>query len=237
LRLEEGRALQQIGYAYLNKGNYPPSLQTLLSAMAILDDPKTERNALVGKFSGDDDIMYRKALPHLQRLSAIALTESSLGILYSNQNNYEKPCIIIYSGRQKGEESGNVPVQTNVNLTLGLVYLNLKKIDSALISLQRSYALVMQSGYKRYLGSILLNIGRIYAARRDTALANDYYRRSLVASAEQDYFRGIAAAIFYWRIITPGLARKIPLFCISKMDCQQHYMKMRPICCCARILL
>src|SRR5215831_15383206 len=30
LKLDEGSALQEIGYAYLNKGNYPRSLQTFL---------------------------------------------------------------------------------------------------------------------------------------------------------------------------------------------------------------
>ena len=49
--------MQEMGYAYLNRGNYPRSLQTLLSAMAILEDPKTEQSALVGKFPGDDDMM------------------------------------------------------------------------------------------------------------------------------------------------------------------------------------
>src|SRR5690242_4019385 len=44
LTLDVAEATREIGYAYLNKGNYPRSLQTLLSAIAILQDPKTEQN-------------------------------------------------------------------------------------------------------------------------------------------------------------------------------------------------
>jgi hypothetical protein len=43
LKLDEASALQEIGYAYLNRGNYPRSLQILLSTIAILQDPKIEQ--------------------------------------------------------------------------------------------------------------------------------------------------------------------------------------------------
>jgi tetratricopeptide (TPR) repeat protein len=87
LKLDEGSALQEIAYAYLNKGNYPRSLQIFLSALVIIGDSKTEQNVLVGKFPGDDALFYRTATPHLQRLSGIAFIQQNLGILYANSNN------------------------------------------------------------------------------------------------------------------------------------------------------
>jgi signal transduction histidine kinase len=194
LKLDEGGALSEIGYSYQNRGNYPRSLQFHLSAIVILEDPKSEENVLVGKFSGDDEIMYRAAGPHLQRLATLAFSEQNLGVLYANSNNYEKAWYYHLLARQKAEESGNVMVQSIVDLTINRIYLNLKKNDSALISIQRSYEEVMRSGYKRYLGSVLLNTGRTYAALGNISLANEYYRKSLVASAEQGYFRGIVAS-------------------------------------------
>ena len=145
LKLDEGGALSEIGYSYQNRGNYPMSLQFHLSAIAILDDPKSEENVLVGKFSGDDEIMYRIAGPHLQRLSTLAFTEQNLGVLYANSNNYEKAWYYHLLGRQRAEESGNVPVLSVVDLTMNRIYLNLKKNDSALISIQRSYEEVIQT--------------------------------------------------------------------------------------------
>jgi len=194
LKFDEAFSLQEMGYAYLNKGNYPRSLQILLSALSILQDPKIEQTILVGKYSGDDDLMYRTASPHLQRLSAIAFTEQSLGVLYSNSNNFQKAWYHHLLGRQIADESGNVVVQSILNLTMNRVYLNLKKNDSALISIKRAYELVMQCGYRRYLGSVYLNMGRTYATLGNQALANEYYRKSLIASADQGYFRGIVAS-------------------------------------------
>ena len=212
LKLEEGSALQEIGYAYLNKGNYPLSLQTLLSVMAIVEDPKTEQSVLVGKFPGEDGMIDHMAARHLQRLCAVALTEQSLGILYNNENNYERARYYLILARQAAEQSGNIPVQSMVALTMHRVYFDLKKIDSALISIRLSYTLAMQSGYKRFLGSILLNMGRTYAARGDTALANNYYRKAVVASAEQGYYRGIAASNLYLADYYAGTGKKDSAF-------------------------
>src|SRR4051812_17368686 len=106
LKLEEASALQEVGYAFLNRGNYPRSLQTLLSSMAILADPKSEQNVLVGKFPGDDEMMDHTAAPHLQRLSALAFTQESLGILYANSNNYERARYYHILARQAAEQAG-----------------------------------------------------------------------------------------------------------------------------------
>src|SRR6188768_609292 len=59
LKLDEGSSLREMGYALLNSGNYPRSLKTVLAAMAILENPKSEENVLVGKFPGDDELVYR----------------------------------------------------------------------------------------------------------------------------------------------------------------------------------
>ncbi|MGI8893086.1 MAG: hypothetical protein ACR2GN_06465, partial [Bacteroidia bacterium] len=159
-KLDEASGIREMGYALLNRGNYPRSLQTVLSAMAILEDPKIEQNVLVGKYPGDDELRFRTASPRAQRLSEIALTHQMLGVLYANSNNYQRAWHHHLLGRQKANESGNVPMQSILNLTLNRVYLNLKKTDSALFSIEQSYEQVMKSGYKRYLGSVLLNMGR-----------------------------------------------------------------------------
>ena len=194
LKLDEGSALREMGYALLNRANYPRSLQTLLASMAILENPKSEQRVLVGKFPGDDDLMYRIAPPHKQRLSDLAFAHQIMGVLYANSKNYEKALSHHELGRYNAEMSGNLPLQSIINMTMARAYLELKKIDSALISEQLAYKLVMQTGFKRYLGSVLLNMGRIYAAKGNIPMANEYYRKSLLASAENGYFRGVVAS-------------------------------------------
>jgi signal transduction histidine kinase len=194
LKLDEGVALREMGYAFLNRGNYPRALQILLSGMDILENPRSEQGALVVKYPGDDELNYRNASPHAQRLCHIAFTHQILGILYANSNNYEKSWHHHLLARQNAKQSGNVPMQSIVNMTMNRVYLNLKKTDSALISIQLAHEQSMQSGYKKYLGSVLLNFGRTYAVLGNIIKANEYYRKSLVASTEQGYFRGVVAA-------------------------------------------
>lgn len=194
LKLDEGRGLLEMGYALLNRGNYPRALQTILSAMEILDDPESEKNALIGKFPGDDALLDRTAAPHAQRLSELAFAHHILGLLYANSDNYEKSWYHHRLGRQTAEQAGNIPLQSTIHLTLNRLYLELGKTDSAMISIQKAYDLTMQSGYLKYLGSVLINTGRTYAAMGNTAMAIQYYRKSLAASAEQGYFRGVIAA-------------------------------------------
>ena len=44
VRLEEAAALGEMGYAQINLGNYPRSLQYLLSAISITSDKESEKN-------------------------------------------------------------------------------------------------------------------------------------------------------------------------------------------------
>ena len=194
LKLDEGSALREMGYSLLNRANFPGSLRILLASMAILENPKSEQRVLVGKFPGDDELMYRAAPPHKQRLSELAFAHQIMGVLYANSNNYQKALVHHEQARHHAEMSGNLPLESIINMTMGRVYLLLKKVDSALISEQLAYEQVMQTGFKRYLGSVFLNLGRVYTAKGNTQMANEYYRKSLAASAENGYFRGVVAS-------------------------------------------
>jgi signal transduction histidine kinase len=193
-KLDEGSSLREMGYSLLNKGNFPRSLQLVLQAMSILENPNSEQKVLVGRFPGDDELMYRTGSPHIQRLSEIAFTHQIWGVLYANLNNYEKALYRHHQAIIRAEESGNIPLQSVINMTMGRMYLNLKKTDSALYRLNKAYEQAMQTGYRRYTGSTLLNMGRVYSIMGNKLLANDYYRKSLVASAEHSYFRGVVAS-------------------------------------------
>src|SRR5436190_11155567 len=193
LKLDEANALREKAYALLNMGNYPRSLQTILAALKIAEDPKSEQRILTGKYA-EDALVNRNASPGAQRLSELGFIHQTLGILYTNLSNYEKALSQYREARQVAERSGNVPLQSIINMTLSRAYLNVKKRDSASISLEKAYNQVMQVGYKRYLGSILLNMGRIYASEGNKQLAAEYYKKAVVASAYQNYYpRGVVA--------------------------------------------
>jgi two-component system NtrC family sensor kinase len=193
LKLDEANALREIGYAQMNLGNYPRSLQTTLNGIKIAENPESEKNIIKGNYH-EDAVVIRSATPHNQRISEVAFLYQILGILYGNTKNYEKALSHHLKARKIAEESGNVPLQSIINMTLSRVYLNLKNRDSAFTSLEKAYNQAMQTGYKRYLGSILLNMGRLYAADGKMDLAVDYYKRAVAASEEQNfYLRGSVA--------------------------------------------
>jgi two-component system, NtrC family, sensor kinase len=193
-KLDEGASLREMAYSLLNRALYPRSLQLVLSSMAILENPKSEDNVLIGSFPGDDVLEYRMGTAHQQRLGELAFTHQIWGVLYANTNNYEKALTQHHLGRERAEMSGNKPLESIINMTMARMYLNLKKTDSALIVLKKAYALAEQTSFKRYIGSVLLNMGRVYAALGNKDLAIDYYRRSRTASAETYYFRGVVAS-------------------------------------------
>jgi len=195
LRLVEASALREMGYALMNMGNYPRSLQIILSALAIVQDPESENSALTGVYPGDDALSNHAATPHAQRLAELGFIQQILGVLYGNTGNYEKAMFHHREAIKWATESGNIPLQSIINMTTARTYLNLKKADSALLTEQKAYNQAMQSGYRRYLGSVLLNMGRIYADQGNNQLAAEYYKKAIIASANQNYYpRGVVAS-------------------------------------------
>ena len=193
-KVDEGSAMREMAYALLNKGNYPGSLQTVLASLAILENPESEKKVLVGKFPGDDELADHLADPHKQRLNEMAYAHQVLAFLYASSNDFEKALGHHLAAKQYAEQSDNILQQGVVNSTMGRVYLNLKKTDSALISEQNAYDLMMLKGYKKYLGTVLLNMGRIYEVMGKKDSAVHFYRRALETSRETYYVRGIAAS-------------------------------------------
>ena len=77
LKLDEANALREMGYALMNMGNYPRSLQTILSAIKIAEDPKSEERILKGNYS-EDALVKRNASPEAQRLAELAFLHQIL---------------------------------------------------------------------------------------------------------------------------------------------------------------
>src|SRR6185503_10270712 len=77
--------------------------------------------------------------------------------------------------------------------TVGRTYLSLKRADSALFYLEKAYDNAVLANYNRYLGSILLNIGRVYVAQGNIEKAREYFDRAVAESDEHFYYRGVVA--------------------------------------------
>ncbi|MBL7863960.1 MAG: tetratricopeptide repeat protein [Cyclobacteriaceae bacterium] len=194
LRMEEAVALGEIGYALLNMGNYPRSLQALLQSISITEDASCERNVLTEKYPASDEFTDRSQSPRMQRLNRLSRVQQYAAILYGNSGNYEKAITFYRKAIPNAEAAGSLQILSITYTTLGRTYLSLNKKDSALIYLQKGYDYAIEAGYKRYQGSMLLNIGRVYLSMGQQELAKQYFQRSLRLSTDYNYYRGVVAS-------------------------------------------
>ncbi len=194
LRLEEAFALNQMGYALLNKGNWPPALQHILSSIVICEDKDIEKNLLPPAYEPIDEFSDRSVSPHIQRLSMLSRTQQNAGILYQNADNYAKAISYYKSAIEFAEQAKNFRLLSITYSTLGRTYLSLKQPDSALFFLQEAFDKATLANYNRYIGSILLNIGRVYLAENNVEKAREYFKKGLFESVEHNYFRGVVAS-------------------------------------------
>ena len=193
LRLEEIFALNNIGYSLLNKGNIARSLQYLLAAIAIAEDPASERNILSFDYPNIDEFSDRSKSPRMQRLMHLGRIMQFAGILYFNAGNYNKALEYYRSSEKLAISGENYPLLSITYATMGRTYLAMKKNDSALYYLRSAYTDAMRVNYNRYVGSTLLNIGRAHLASKNIDSALYYFRWALAESKEYGYFRGVAA--------------------------------------------
>lgn len=191
--LEEVVAMGEKGYALLNLGNYPRALQILLSARTQAEDPSIEQSVLPYNFPVTDDYTDRSVSPHLQRLTKLSRILHYTGILFSTSGNYERAISYYLAALTLAEQSNNLRVQVGIYNTSGRAYLSLGKPDSALICMQKAYDYAITSGFPKYLGSILLNTGRIYLSLKQTENARKYFFWALNESHQHSYLRGVVA--------------------------------------------
>ena len=193
LPLDETSALNNIGYALLNKGNYARSLQYLLSSLAIAEDPASEKNILPSHYPFIDEFSDRNLSPHLQRLMKLSRILQYTGILYFNAGNYNKALDYYRASIPVPEQTGNYPLLSITYATMGRTFLAMKKTDSAIYYLRKAFDDASRVNYNRYIGSILLNTGRAHLAAGHKDSASYYFRLAIIESIEHDYFRGVAA--------------------------------------------
>ena len=194
LKLEEVVALGEMGYAMLNMGNYPRSLQYLLSGIAIAQDEQSEKNILSVRFPATDDFTDRSVPARMQRVAKLSRIMQYAGILYGNSGNFEKAVYYFKTAIPLAEEAENLRILSITYTTLGRTYGSQKKQDSALLCLQSAYDYAIKADYTRYVGSILLNMGRVYLAQGKQDSAKAYFHRALLESTEHNYFRGVVAS-------------------------------------------
>jgi len=189
-RLNEANAQSFMAYAYLNNGDFPRSLRTLLSALAITEDPESESRVLPRKYYAQMIFWGTRPNFNTPRINAMYETLFILGILYSNVN-YSKALDFMKQALRLAEDTGNRGYVGAIYSGLSRVYMYMNKPDSALHFGMAAYELL-----KRYNGpraTVVLNLGRTHLAIGDSASAVKYVKEAVNTSIYEGYFRGIVA--------------------------------------------
>jgi len=192
-RLSEAFAMNNKGYALLNRGNYPNALRIFLAGLQIAEDKQSEKRLIPANYRSIGGVGASNATPEEYRLQIAGWLHFNTGILYENANNVEKEMFHYSRALKLGEQINHLGLVGIANMNLGRLYLLLDKKDSALICEKKAYDIASKLGLFDYSGSVLLNLGRVYLAIGDKPKAIEYIQRAIVVSDQQQYMRGVIA--------------------------------------------
>ncbi|MCU0382124.1 MAG: ATP-binding protein [Chitinophagaceae bacterium] len=207
LPLESSFALAETGYALITLGNFPRALQSLLKSIEVLDQAREDIPVLSPAFENLDPFSNRQDDVERQKLTRLGLCYAYLGIAHNNAQNYRKAVNYTSFGFQIGTRLGNNHLVCVVLIPMGRAFVSLGKPDSALWCFEQAQASAMATQFPKYMGSIMLNKGRVYLEMHKPEEALAAYRQGLLLSTEQGYFRGVVASAVAIAGIFQGMGR------------------------------
>ena len=152
-RLAEIFALSCLGYDYRAFGDNTKSIRYNLQAFALAEKYPNEQ--------------------------AKCIANTALALNYEDMGNYTQALKLFHAGRMYGTRSNFGPMLAICYMSMGELYLNTGKIDSALYYTQRAYELSIQIHYNGYLGPMLQQLGTIHARLGNAGLAESYFELSV----------------------------------------------------------
>ncbi|HEY5919139.1 MAG TPA: ATP-binding protein [Chryseolinea sp.] len=192
-KLDEAHAQLILGYALLNKGNYPRSLRTLLSGLAIAENPESDKIKLSHKYYSQMNFFGIPFDIETQRLNTVMMACHFLGILYSNAEDHRKALEFLLRALDTAIQTKNDAYMALVYSAMGRIYRSMNNNDSALHVLVNAYRLTAKEDYQGPRATIILNLAQSYLTRGDSSRAIQYTRNAIAASFDEEYFRGVIA--------------------------------------------
>ena len=185
LKIWEADALCNIGFLHRYLGNYPRSLQFLLNALSIANNPESEKIYW---------LLSKTETPRKARLNVLASTHLYMGVLYGDNGNLEQQLFHFKQCQKFAAETKNWYRLSLVNMNLGTLYINLNKLDSALAFTLKSLDYNDQATDKRNRGLILINLGTIYSKKANFSLAKQYFLKAIEESKKQNNLQALAGS-------------------------------------------
>jgi signal transduction histidine kinase len=201
LRLNEAFTMIKKGYAQQNKGDYPGSLRTYLSALDIANNRENDKSILSPYLLVMNGLSPNTTAADF-RIATLEQLHEVIAVLYENVNDYEKELYHLDFTRRYVEHSKDTLHLNEFYYILGRVYLSLHKYDSAFFYERKAYDLARDSAV--LTRGPLLTLGKYYLAIGKDQEAGVYLRSALKASQHTEYTRGEIAS----GLLLSAMARK-----------------------------
>ena len=187
-KLPEVLSLDFKAYQLLGLGKYATSLQCLLQAFKIAEDPRYEKEKTW--------TLSNIPSPGKERLLMLALTHHMLAILMWQTGNIEQQIAHFREARTIGKEINNQLRLLLASMNLGNSYVIINKLDSALLFEKEAEALSMQPGREKYRGYIYSVLGEVYLLKGNIPLAKEYFYKGIETSSENKNLSSLSRNYF-----------------------------------------
>ena len=188
-KLAEVISLNNKAYQLTGLGRYAESLQYLLQAFKIAEDPANENEKTWPLFTSS---LFKGN----NRLLALAYTHHIFAILMWHTQNTEQEIFHFKEARRISENIGHTIRQMMSDMNLGRSYAMTGKLDSALFFEREAEQLVPKSGFKKYLGQIYNILGGIYYSKKDENTSGAYYYKGIEAAEEYNNMNSLSSNYF-----------------------------------------
>lgn len=176
-QIAEVMALTEIGYDYRAFGNTQKSLEINLKATRIAHETGNEK--------------------------LVAHSELNLAHNYKDQLDFPKAIKMYLSAAETSGRLKDYLMQEWAYTSLGEIYIQMNKLDSALNYVQRAYELCMQIHHNDFSPAILQFLGSIHGKMGHSALARSYFDMAIQEAGTSKSIRWLnesytAAALYYY---------------------------------------
>jgi len=176
----EAEALSRNGYVSCLIQNYSGGLKFLLLAQNLASKRNLEREMW------NPGLLSKKNSAFDARMFILCDITNHLGLVHYFSGDYSKALQYHYAVRKLNEILNDDALTSLSFLNMGEAFFGLGKLDSAEASFNQSIYYSDISGYKKYKGLTLYDIGRIYETRNNKEGAKKYYRLSIKTNIETE---------------------------------------------------
>ena len=186
-KLAEAGVLMDRGQQAAFTGQYAQSLNYLLQAFDIVNNPANEKR---------EWNMITSITPQNYRFNAKASAHRIYAVLLMSTLNSEQAIVNLNEAIRLSEITSNTNMKIVCLSMLAINYFDLNKMDSALLVAKEGERLSLQTGQKYISPLLLCNIGNIYLKQGKTALAKQYYWEGIRIAKEMNFPDGLESNYF-----------------------------------------